>query len=313
MSFNIKGQKCVVCSAYLFDEDDIVYCPECGAPHHRDCYNTVGHCALSDSHGTEQQYKAPDKLEEPSQNTEQPNPLFMENKNNFCRSCGAPLKDNSSTCSNCGLPINEIPSSIPFGSFAQVIHINDNVPVAENVTAKEAAEIVRVNTIRYIPKFINMRDKKTSWNWAAFILPNAWFAYRKMYKESIFSSVFMIISIILSIPFNLSLLQLPLTEETVNTYFQLAEYYMEIFKTIDFVPLALAFVGLIIGLIVRFVCGIFGDAIYKNYVVSSAEKIRNSEDREQTLHKYSGTSFIAFAIAVFALEFIPAIISSFFV
>ena len=47
MSISIEGEKCPVCGAYLFDEDDVVFCPECGAPHHRECYNAVGHCALA--------------------------------------------------------------------------------------------------------------------------------------------------------------------------------------------------------------------------------------------------------------------------
>ena len=37
----------------------MVYCPECGAPHHRECYNSIGHCALEEFHGTDMQY---DKL-----------------------------------------------------------------------------------------------------------------------------------------------------------------------------------------------------------------------------------------------------------
>ena len=53
MSLNDKGSSCVRCHAYIFPEDDIVYCPICGAPHHRECYNTLGHCALEELHGTE--------------------------------------------------------------------------------------------------------------------------------------------------------------------------------------------------------------------------------------------------------------------
>ena len=31
MSFNIEGEQCPVCHAYLFEDDDVVFCPECGA------------------------------------------------------------------------------------------------------------------------------------------------------------------------------------------------------------------------------------------------------------------------------------------
>ena len=56
MSFEEEKKSCSVCHAYLFDEDDTVYCPECGAPYHRECYNKLGHCALEEYHGTPEQY-----------------------------------------------------------------------------------------------------------------------------------------------------------------------------------------------------------------------------------------------------------------
>ena len=56
MSLKTEGVTCARCHAYLFPEDDIVYCPVCGAPHHRECYNELGHCALEELHGTDKQY-----------------------------------------------------------------------------------------------------------------------------------------------------------------------------------------------------------------------------------------------------------------
>ena len=56
MSLNIEDKQCQLCNAYLFEDDDVVFCPECGAPHHRECYNSLGHCALEHLHGTDQQY-----------------------------------------------------------------------------------------------------------------------------------------------------------------------------------------------------------------------------------------------------------------
>ena len=53
MSENKTKLTCSVCHAYLFDDDDVVYCPVCGAPHHRDCYKSIGHCAFEEAHGTE--------------------------------------------------------------------------------------------------------------------------------------------------------------------------------------------------------------------------------------------------------------------
>ena len=42
---------CAYCQAVLFEEDDVVWCPECGAPHHRACWQSLGHCAREALHG----------------------------------------------------------------------------------------------------------------------------------------------------------------------------------------------------------------------------------------------------------------------
>ena len=41
---------CPVCKKQFEDGDDIVVCPECGTPHHRECYNSIHHCANADLH-----------------------------------------------------------------------------------------------------------------------------------------------------------------------------------------------------------------------------------------------------------------------
>ena len=41
---------CPVCDRKFESADDIVVCPECGTPHHRDCYDELGHCFYEDRH-----------------------------------------------------------------------------------------------------------------------------------------------------------------------------------------------------------------------------------------------------------------------
>ncbi len=318
MSLDLRGQKCAICSAYLFPDDDVVYCPECGAPHHRDCYNTVGHCGMEALHGTDKQYQKPEISEdEPIQSdapkNTAPNP---DNGVRKCRACDTKLSDGVRFCPNCGLSADGSSPFSSFSPFTQTVEIKDDTIIAEDVTALEAAKIVQVNPFRYIPKFISLsQDRKTSWNWAAFLMPNAWFAYRKMYKESIVSTVLMIMSLIFNIPFNISVLQLPISGETVRNYVELSAYYAEHIAEIGVLPLALAMVGMALSLIIRIVCGIYGDWFYRNRVIYAAHKIRESDDeyKEDAKRKFSGVSFIGFAVAVCAIEFIPAIISTFIV
>lgn len=45
--------KCPVCDKQFKKGDDVVVCPECGAPHHRECYEKEGHCHFADKHGAD--------------------------------------------------------------------------------------------------------------------------------------------------------------------------------------------------------------------------------------------------------------------
>lgn len=46
-----EGQICPACKKVFGENDDIVVCPECGAPHHRECYLKNGKCAMEEIHG----------------------------------------------------------------------------------------------------------------------------------------------------------------------------------------------------------------------------------------------------------------------
>lgn len=315
MKLDIKGQKCAVCTSYLFEDDDIVYCPVCGAPHHRDCYNAVGKCGLEQFHGTEAQYKKP-VAEKTDNSPAQPPMTEREGPARKCRMCGEELSGSDRFCPQCGFSADGQSASpfVPFSPVVKTAEINDNTEIAEGVTALEASKIVLSNPFRYIPKFLTLNEnKKTSWNWAAFILPGAWFAFRKMYKESIITTVLMIMTLLFNIPFNLAILQLPAAESTVNTALELGSYYAQYIDQIGTLPVILALAGMVISVVIRIVCAVYGDWIYKNRVIYAAEKIRNCEDEEQARKKYSGTSFIGFALAVLAMEFLPSIIAAFIV
>ncbi len=58
------GLKCPVCGKPFTSDDDIVVCPECGAPYHRACYQQAGHCIFQEKHGTPDAWKPPEKQTE---------------------------------------------------------------------------------------------------------------------------------------------------------------------------------------------------------------------------------------------------------
>lgn len=303
MSFEEKTQKCVVCSAYLFAEDDTVYCPVCGAPHHRDCYNSIGHCGMEEAHGSENQYK---KI---TINTEEKKPF--EDALPCCRGCGKAVEKGAKFCPHCGLPLDGIPPFSDFLPGAKIIEIKDDEKIDEGVTVLDAAKTVSINPFRYIPKFLQLKDgKKTSWNWAAFLLPHAWFAYRKMYMPAAVSGVFVLISQIFGLPLSSVIAGLPMPEQKM-TYMEYAYYISSNLGEIDTLAIVLALIGVVIALAVRIVSALYGDFIYKNSVVSAVRKIRESEDKPELAAKLSGTSFLGFSIAFFSVTIIYDLISIF--
>jgi predicted amidophosphoribosyltransferase len=46
-----ENQVCPVCNNVFKDDDDVVVCPDCGTPHHRDCYKALGECKNKSLHG----------------------------------------------------------------------------------------------------------------------------------------------------------------------------------------------------------------------------------------------------------------------
>lgn len=56
-----NNERCPVCDKLFNESDDIVICPHCATPHHRACYNQLGHCANKDKHRDGFDYRAEHK------------------------------------------------------------------------------------------------------------------------------------------------------------------------------------------------------------------------------------------------------------
>ena len=53
------GCPCEGCGKPLTLRDDIVVCPDCGAPYHRDCYEKLGRCIHAPAHSAGYEWKFP--------------------------------------------------------------------------------------------------------------------------------------------------------------------------------------------------------------------------------------------------------------
>ena len=300
MSLEIKGEKCAVCKAYLFEEDDVVYCPECGAPHHRECYNSLGKCGLKEFHGTENQYKRPEmpKQQEESEKIE----------TTTCAMCGEKYDLNGASCPSCGAPnVSKMGGRVI--SFDFMGGVPSNTDLGNGVTAEEAKKFVGSNTHRYIPKFLKFKHgKKASWNWLAFLTPCGWLFSRKMYLLGSIIGALQIAFSMLTIPFVAATNQLDLS--SAGNSFEMALLITENISIIGKSVIYIATIGSLLNTLLMVLFAIFGDYIYRNRVISSVTEIKtNSDDIDASFRKKGGISFIAALLGYFAVSELPSIIA----
>lgn len=299
-------KNCARCKAYLFSEDDVVYCPICGAPHHRDCYNAIGHCALESLHGTDEQYDLIQAKEQPT-NEADTDKTEEKNETTVCKICGTEYPNTAPRCTNCGAP--NFNKTHQFSGFDFFGGIKRDSEVVDGVTAEDVAKFVNVNPHRYIPKFAEGR--KTSFNWIAFLLPTPWFFARKMYKNGFIAGILTLIAALftnVSMENLYAVLQLP----TEYTQQELIERMIEYMPQISPIIILMLFLGTVISIAVMVFTGIFGDYWYRNHAIEKIREIKkNSEDIDTDFRKKGGVNLVLAVTAHLCINYLTIIIMSF--
>ncbi|MCM1314940.1 MAG: hypothetical protein NC205_02205 [Prevotella sp.] len=197
------GEKCTLCGEVFKASDDVVVCPECGSPHHRECYKKHGRCANIYMHGTGQKWERTLKIPEEKSVTIM-SPEDDESHTDYEKIHSYEYMDNSTY--NAALM-----SDIGF-------NLNEDMG---GVTLREILMFVGTNTLYYIPIFKKMKDFgfKTSFNLSCFLFPSLYFANRKMWLWAIIAAV---ISVILNIPMSIMIMAQSgvFTENILNVIYE---------------------------------------------------------------------------------------------
>ena len=92
--------RCGVCDTPFKDSEDIVYCPECGTPMHRECWDKDKKCPNEDKHGEGFEWKAPSSEKREADKS---------GRGIVCDACGEELNPNDFivVCPECGTPIHK--------------------------------------------------------------------------------------------------------------------------------------------------------------------------------------------------------------
>ena len=91
---DFTGIKCPVCGQEFKEDDDVVVCPECGAPYHRECYLKEGHCVFTDLHEAKKEWAPPAPPKAPESSA--------EIKDRECPRCGYLNAHSALFCGRCG-------------------------------------------------------------------------------------------------------------------------------------------------------------------------------------------------------------------
>lgn len=88
---DFHGEFCPYCSTELLENDDIVVCPECGTPYHRDCYLAADRCIHEAEHGSFEWKPAGDSRPDEEQVHCPACKAINPKEADFCARCGSRL------------------------------------------------------------------------------------------------------------------------------------------------------------------------------------------------------------------------------
>lgn len=107
--------ECVSCNNTFDEKDDVVVCPVCGAPHHRECWMKENRCAYSERHAEGFVWEFPKAIlqEQAEQKKPQPEIAFTFKNGEgviICPECRTPNFSNDAFCRKCHKPFKQTDS-----------------------------------------------------------------------------------------------------------------------------------------------------------------------------------------------------------
>jgi hypothetical protein len=335
--------KCPVCDKVFTKDDDIVVCPECGTPHHRECYELENRCAFEEKHkdgfvfgkSNESGYDAESADFNDSAENQENMDGFVE-----CPRCKSKNPDNTFYCSKCGFPLkfkndqnqqnNQQYGNPQYGNVGMngfmdpMAGVNPEYKLDEDVTAGEAAKFVQKNTPYFMRVFYNIKEfGKSRFSFCGFIFGGGYLLYRKMYKLG---------TVISSIMFVLMMAQIYVQLSPAGTEFYKAinsategmtaysDYYANIgtaFTSMSLtnqILIAIMSICSILEIILRIVVGVKANRWYLRHTTKQTKTIKSKENvsinyEMETKGGVNTALALSLLFVYFALEYLPSILS----
>lgn len=291
-----KNGSCPYCEKMFTETDDTVYCPQCGTPHHRECFLHHGECANASKHEEGFVWQRTPEPQEPKET-----PETSDDESVICPKCGTEISPTTLVCPGCGMRFGTMPNTGGFAYNPDYFMKGVSVDPSEDLggfTAKEAAMYTQSKASDYIRKF--SKQKKTGkgfgWNWAAFLFTPLWFFYRKLYKAGLcFVAVFVAISLFTAVPASkdynkaMETIEKYVTVYEDSTYDALSEQIASLSpEQMSEVATAMlgyfkwTFIQLAIQMIPSAVAALIADKLYKNKTARDIESVREFSQNQKT-------------------------------
>ncbi|MFI3169392.1 MAG: RING finger protein [Faecalibacterium sp.] len=295
--YDFTGCECPICHQHFKIDSDVVVCPDCGTPYHRDCYQSLGHCKFQNAHSDTFEWQPPEKIKRstmlhcPRCETEN------EKSNEYCKHCGLSFaelaentndeKEKKSTLTSSfvqkkdesvdtryhGLPL--------YGKPLNLNETFEEIPVAEWIS------YIGTASPAYLTNFqqMKLRNRKYSFSFSAMLFGPLYFFYRKTWGWAL---AFSLIAILLNIPAFL----------TVLIYSESA--YAPVIGETTLNVLSQASVA--ISWAVIMLRGLYANHIYQKAAAKSIKKIKarakSAKEKTLLLQMYGGTSIAAVMLAI---------------
>lgn len=225
--------RCPVCDKQFDKDSEIVVCPVCGAPHHRECYEVNMRCHFEDRHAEGFDFKAEYSEHKEDTGTQHNTEYKTDyNKNNdtrnpysssdiiACKNCGTFNVASNDVCSNCGAELEkgtrqqhydrhtQEQNTPPYGRNAQqspfptfifdpMGGLNPEEDLGDGVTAGEVSKFTKNNSPFFCRLFHQIKNTgKSRFSFVGFFFHGGWMLYRKMYKLGAFITALMAVMII---------------------------------------------------------------------------------------------------------------------
>ncbi len=305
---DFTGVKCPVCEKAFQEDDDIVVCPECGAPYHRECYRQAGKCIFDDLHKEGKEWQPPAPPHIPAASAEikdQECPIcgtLNGHSATFCNRCGADLRVAEKT-RTAGVPYppygapGRSPGYSPYGAppfaYDPMGGVSPTEALDTDVTFGDASKLVKQNTNYYMPVFRYIKQTgRNKFNFSAFLFSGAWMLYRKQYKYGVVVTALMfalhiaqlLITAFVSLPALAALAQNAGIDLSTALYLSpeqsaliSAQMMQDPTNAFRFM---LALLCPLLTLIVMIVVGVRGNKMYLNHCIETVQVVKSLEEED---------------------------------